>query len=87
MGPEAAQIVAPTPRGLGPRKVGLGLGQPTYDALLIRYYHRLLCDISKHLGKDQEPVLTPEVADQREPLPTPTASINELDQLSSNIAE
>ncbi len=43
--------------------------------------------LSKHVKPELKPVLTQEVADQTEPLPTTTASITELDQLSSNIAE
>ena len=54
---------------------------PTYDALLIRYYPRLLRDLSKHLGKEPKEEANPE------PLPTPISSITELDQLSSKIAK
>ena len=49
--------------------------QPTYDALLIRYLPQLL-------GKE-ETQTEPEV--KQEPLPTPTASTAELDQLSRKI--
>ena len=54
---------------------------PTYDALLIRYCPRLLRDLSKHLGKEPKEEANPE------PLPTPTSSITELDQLSNKIAQ
>ena len=70
--------------------------QPTYDALLIRYLPKLLPVLGKHLGKElkeevKQPIPPPPTTDSEpstaEPLPTPTASTTELDQLSSKIAE
>jgi hypothetical protein len=61
--------------------------QPTYDALLIRYLPQLLGkEPTQTETQTETPTETQEEAKQ-EPLPTPTASTAELDQLSNKIQE